>query len=235
MAAAHRAIVFDLDGTLIDTAPDLLAAVNAVMAAEGRQGLELGKLRHLVGHGARVMLDHALLNTGPAVPPERLAGLIDDFLNHYRGNIAAASRPFPGVEETLELLAGRDGAMGICSNKPHDMTELLLNEMGLAHFFSSVHGAGRTAKNKPDAMHLNAVIDELGAHRDAVVMVGDSATDVAVARAVGVPVIVMSYGYTPTPAHELGADVVTGNFRDVPHLAETLMQRASGVAGGARL
>jgi phosphoglycolate phosphatase len=218
------AVIFDLDGTLIDTAPDLLAAVNAVMAAEGRGAIELPTLRHLVGHGARTMLEHALLNTGPAVPPERLAQLVDDFLNHYRGNIAAASVPFPGVVETLEALKAQGAALGICSNKPHDMTELLLGTVGLTHFFGSIHGAGRNAKNKPDAMHLNAVIHELGASRDNSVMVGDSATDVAAARAVGVPVIVMSYGYTPVPPHELGGDAVTEDFRDVPALADRLLR-----------
>ena len=107
------------------------------------------------------MLEHALLNTGPAVPPERLTQLIDDFLIHYRGNIAAASRPFPGVPETLKKLADAGAALGICSNKPHDLTEMLLSAVGLTHFFGSVHGAGRNAKNKPDAIHLNAVIHEL--------------------------------------------------------------------------
>jgi phosphoglycolate phosphatase len=222
---APFAVIFDLDGTLIDTAPDLLAAVNAVLAGEGRNTLELPRLRHLVGHGARVMLEHALMNTGPAVPAERLAGLVDDFLHHYRGNIAAASRPFPGVVETLEKFHRSGVPMGICSNKPHDMTEILLGEIGMTHFFGSIHGAGRTAKNKPDAMHLNAVIEELGADRAHSVMVGDSAPDVAVARAVGIPVIVMDYGYTPVPPGELGADAVTGDFREVPTLVEALLRR----------
>jgi phosphoglycolate phosphatase len=222
------AVIFDLDGTLIDTAPDLLAAVNAVMAAEGRTGLELPKLRHLVGHGARTMLEHALMNTGPAVPAERLAQLVDDFLHHYRGNIAAASVPFPGVVETLEKLQSDGARLGICSNKPHDMTELLLGEVGLTHFFGSIHGAGRTAKNKPDAMHLDAVIHELRADKAHSVMVGDSATDVAVARAVGIPVIVMNYGYTPIPPDELGADAVTGDFTLVPALVDRLLREARG-------
>lgn len=225
MSKPPFAVVFDLDGTLIDTAPDLLSAVNAVLVAEGRKPLPLETLRHLVGHGAKVMLDHAMLETGDGVPPERAAELVDNFLNHYRGNIAAASVPFPGVEDVLRGFQKEGVAMGICSNKPHDMTELLLNEVGLTHFFGSIHGAGRTAKNKPDPMHLNAVIQELGADKAHTVMVGDSMPDVAVARAVGVPVIVMSYGYTPTPTHELGADAVTGDFRQVPGLVEALLDR----------
>jgi phosphoglycolate phosphatase len=96
--------------------------------------------------------------------------------------------------------------------------------VGLTHFFGSVHGAGRNAKNKPDAMHLDAVIRELGVPRERSVMVGDSATDVAVARAVRVPVIVMTYGYTPVPAAELGADAVTGDFTQVPTLVERLLR-----------
>jgi phosphoglycolate phosphatase len=163
------------------------------------------------------------------VPAERLAQLVEDFLNHYRGNIAAASVPFPGVVETLEKLQADGARLGICSNKPHDMTEILLGEVGLTRFFGSIHGAGRTPKNKPDAMHLNAVIHELGADKAHSVMVGDSAPDVAVARAVGVPVIVMNYGYTPIPPDELGGDAVTGDFRDVPALVERLL--AEGLAG----
>jgi len=216
-------IIFDLDGTLVDTAPDLLGALNVILVREGRRAVTITELRHLVGHGARAMFEHALLATGEAVPADRLAFLIDGFLDHYRANIARESRPFPGVPETLTRLAGQGAAMGVCTNKPHDMSELLLAELDLARFFPAVHGAGRTPYNKPDPRHLADVIAALGGAKERAVMVGDSATDVKVARAAGVPVIVMSYGYTPMPARELGADAVSDDFAEVPDLVRRLL------------
>lgn len=215
--------VFDLDGTLVDTAPDLLGALNAVLAREGRRLMGLEELRHLVGHGARTMFVHALEATGAGLPPERMGPLIDAFLAHYRDNIAAASRPFPGVVETLHALGAEGAGLGVCTNKPHDLTELLLDRLALTKFFPAVHGAGRAPYNKPDPRHLLDVVTALGGARERTVMVGDSATDVAVARAAGVPVIAVSYGYTPVPAHELGADAVTDRFAEIPGIARRLV------------
>jgi phosphoglycolate phosphatase len=216
MTALSPALVFDLDGTLVDTAPDLLGALNAVLIREGRRKVNLDDLRHLVGHGARAMLGEAMQMTGEAAAPERLPGLIDAFIAHYREHIAAESRLFPDVETTLAALASDGARLGVLTNKPQELTDLLLPAVGLARFFGAIHGAGRLDVNKPDARVYRHVLEELGGVGLGSVMIGDSATDVATARAAGVPVILLSYGYTPEPARTLGADAVLDDFRDVP-------------------
>jgi phosphoglycolate phosphatase len=223
MPAAPLVIIFDLDGTLVDTAPDLLGALNAVLVAEGHEPVVPKDLRHIVGHGARAMFEHALLRTGAPVTPERLASLTERFLAYYRANIAKDSRPFPGVPETLDLLAAGGAGLGVCTNKAQDLTELLLNELKLTRHFPAIIGGGRTPYSKPDPRHVLEVVTALKGRRERAVLVGDSQIDVSAARAAGIPVIVMSYGYTPVPAAELGADVVVDEFADLPGIISGLV------------
>lgn len=224
--ALRPAYIFDLDGTLVDTAPDLLAATNAVLRDAGRATLDPETLRHMVGFGARSLISQAFDATGPAVDDDTLPSLVDSFITHYRRNIAVESRPFPGVEETLKALSGAV-RLGVLTNKPQELTDLLLPKLGLARFFNAIHGAGRLSVAKPDAAVFHHVMEELGGGMDGdgagAVMIGDSATDVKTARAAGVPVIVVDYGYTPVPAAELGGDAVTGDFREIPKLAKQLL------------
>jgi len=208
------ALIFDLDGTLVDTAPDLLGALNAVLRAEGRHGLDTTTLRHMVGFGAHSLIEQAMRASGEAVTPERLPALVDAFIAHYRAHLADESRPFPHVVETLAALA-KDGArMGVLTNKPQELTGPLLEKLNLARFFGAIHGAGRYDYVKPDPRVFHHVVEELGGGR--AIMIGDSKTDVATARAAKAPVILLSYGYTPEPAHTLGADAVLDDFADVP-------------------
>jgi phosphoglycolate phosphatase len=220
-------VIFDLDGTLVDTAPDLLAALNVVLAAEGQEPIVPKDLRHLVGHGARAMFEHALLRRGMSAPADRMAALTDQFLAYYRANIARGSRPFPGVPETLDLLAGRGAGLGVCTNKAQDLTELLLNELQLTRHFPAVIGGGRTPYSKPDARHVLAVVNALKGRRERAILVGDSQVDVAAARAADIPVIVMSYGYTPVPVAELGADAVVDEFAALPEVISRLVRYSS--------
>ena len=214
------ALIFDLDGTLVDTAPDLLGALNVVLLAEGRRVVDIGDLRHLVGHGARAMLGEAMTMTGGKVDDARLPALIDAFIAHYRAHIADRSRPFPHVEETLAALA-RDGArMGVLTNKPQELTVPLLAALGLAKYFGAIHGAGRFDYVKPDPRVFHHVVEELGGGN--AIMIGDSRTDVTTARAAGVPVILLSYGYTPEPASTLGANLVIDDFSKIPACARKL-------------
>jgi phosphoglycolate phosphatase len=225
MPAAPLTIIFDLDGTLVDTAPDLLASLNAVLVAEGHEPVVPKDLRHIVGHGARAMFEHALLRTGAPVAPERLASLTNRFLAYYRANIARGSRPFPGVSETLDLLAAGGAGLGVCTNKAQDLTELLLSELNLTRHFPAIIGGGRTPYSKPDPRHVLAVVTALNGQRERAVVVGDSQIDVTAARAAGIPVIVMSYGYTPVPATELGADAVVDDFAALPGIISGLVER----------
>ncbi|MEI9995226.1 MAG: HAD-IA family hydrolase [Rhizomicrobium sp.] len=215
------ALIFDLDGTLVDTAPDLLGATNAVLRSEGRREVDPATLRHMVGFGARSLIQQAMAATGPGVEDARLAELVDRFVVHYRAHIADDSRPFPGVRETLADLAAQKMRLAVLTNKPQEMADLLLKALKLDRFFPVVYGAGRMSYVKPDARIFHDVVRELGGG-DAAIMIGDSVTDVATARAAKAPVILVSYGYTPEPAHTLGGDAVTDDFRQIPALAAGL-------------
>ena len=219
----HRpAYIFDLDGTLVDTAPDLLAATNAVLADAGRATVDPETLRHMVGFGARSLISQAFAATGEPAAEADLPALVDNFVSHYRQNIAAESRPFPGVERTLAELAGV-ARLGVLTNKPQPLADILLPALKLDRFFAAIHGAGRLDVAKPDARVFHHVVEDLGGMGTGAVMIGDSATDVATARAARVPVILVTYGYTPVPAAELGGDAVTDDFTEIPALAKKLL------------
>jgi phosphoglycolate phosphatase len=214
------ALIFDLDGTLVDTAPDLLGATNAVLKSQGRRTVNPDTLRHMVGFGARSLIEQAMAATGTPVAASELPGLVDIFIAHYRAHIADESVPFPGVPQTLERLVADGRSLGVLTNKPQEMAELLLNALKLERFFPVIYGAGRMSYVKPDARIFHDVVRELGGKP--AVMIGDSITDVATARAAKAPVILVSYGYTPEPAHTLGGDAVTDDFTQIPALVRAL-------------
>jgi phosphoglycolate phosphatase len=216
------AFIFDLDGTLVDTAPDLLSATNAVLASVGRNEVDAATLRHMVGFGPRSLISQAFAATGEPVIDTDLPRLVDVFLAHYRANIAVASRPFANVPETLGELRRRGASLGVLTNKPHELAELLLPAVGLDTYFGAVLGAGARPYTKPDPRLFHDALKALGAEKGPALMIGDSVTDVATARAANVPVILVSYGYTPEPADTLGADAVTADFAEIPGLAEKL-------------
>ena len=215
------ALIFDLDGTLADTAPDLLGATNAVLAARGRPQLDLDHLRHMVGFGAVALITQAMEASGAPVAEGDMPPLIEIFLNHYRGHIADGTRLFPQVAETLGALKTDGARMGVLTNKPQELTDLLLPRLGLETMFSAVYGAGRKPYTKPDPRIFHDVVAELGDGGSAV-MIGDSITDLNTARAAGAPCILMSYGFTPVPAAELGADVVLDDFAQLPEALRRL-------------
>jgi len=207
-------LIFDLDGTLADTAPDLLGATNAVLAARGRPLLDLAHLRHMVGFGARALIDQAMAASGAPVTDQDMPTLVEIFIAHYRDHIADGTRLFPGVAETLERLKMRGDRLGVLTNKPQQLTDALLPRLGLDGVFAAVYGAGRKPYTKPDPRIFHDIVAESGG--GPAVMIGDSITDLNTARAAGAPCILMSYGFTPIPASELGADLVLDDFADLP-------------------
>lgn len=222
-ALKSPALIFDLDGTLVDTAPDLLATTNTILARDGRKPVGPEIMRHLVGRGARNLISEAFRLTGAPVEPARLEQLYEDFIADYASHVAAASRPYPGVVETLEALE-RDGVrMGVLTNKPHGPTNILIEQLHLAHFFGAVFGQGRRPWLKPDPRLFEEVLAELGGRGAGALVIGDSITDVETARGGGAPVILMSYGYTPEPAASLGADLVLDDFGEIPAAARRLL------------
>ncbi|MEI9886513.1 MAG: HAD-IA family hydrolase [Rhizomicrobium sp.] len=226
METAAPGLIFDLDGTLVDTAPDLLGATNAVLRSEGRREVDPATLRHMVGFGARSLIAQAMAATGRPVEDVRLAELVDRFIVHYRAHIADDSLPFDGVEETLTKLQARGTPLAVLTNKPQELADLLLGALGLVRFFPVVYGAGRMSYVKPDARIFHDVLRDLDVPRG--IMIGDSVTDVATARAAKAPVILVSYGYTPEPAHTLGGDAVTDAFREIPGLVQQILARDGG-------
>src|SRR3954465_98539 len=155
------ALIFDLDGTLADTSPDLLGATNAVLAARGRPLLDLGHLRHMVGFGARALITQAMEASGTPVTEEEMPPLVEIFIDHYRAHIADGTRLFPGVAETLAGLRERGARLGVLTNKPQGLTDLLLPRLGLDGLFAAVYGAGRKAYTKPDPRIFHEVVRDV--------------------------------------------------------------------------
>lgn len=205
-------IVFDLDGTLVDTAGDLTASLNHALSTLGRAPIDPGHVRDMVGHGARKLLERGLAATGEMTPDLVEAGL-KPFLDYYAANIADHSRPFDGVEEALQALETQGLAVAICTNKPVVLAEALVNELGWGSRFRAVLGADSRPWRKPDPRHLEATIAEAGGRR--AIFVGDSRTDADTALAAKVPLILVSFGYSPEPVGTLGADHLIDHYQEL--------------------
>jgi phosphoglycolate phosphatase len=214
-AMARNVLIFDLDGTLIDSAPDLHRSLNAVLAEQGRAAVGLEGIRAMVGDGAAKLVERGFADTGATVEPAALPGLVQRFLVHYSAGRHAMTTAFPGVADTLAALHGRGCRLGVCTNKPYAPTMEILALLGLIRFFGAVTGGDSLPVRKPDPGHLLGTLDLLGAAAEHAVMIGDSANDVAVARAAGVPAVVVRYGYTRTPVEELGADAIIERFEEI--------------------
>jgi phosphoglycolate phosphatase len=212
---SHPTIVFDLDGTLVDTAPDLVATLNAVLAREGYGAVAYKDARTMIGGGARHMLERALSRHRVALTPADLDRLFADFIAYYAEHIADRSRPFPGLEQSLDRLAAQDARLAVCTNKLERLSLLLLEQLGLAGRFAAVCGQDTFGIAKPDPELLRRTIARAGGSAANAVMVGDSFADVAVARAAGVPVIAVDFGYSDVPAALLKADRVIGHFDEL--------------------
>lgn len=217
-------IVFDLDGTLVDTAPDLTAALNAVMRAKDRPEVPLDDVRHMVGRGARYLIERAMEATGAPASADAITDLMQHFLVHYEANIAVQSRPFECAEMVVNRFVGQGHKLGICTNKPEALSLKLMNELKLRALFPVILGADSRPYRKPDPRHLLDTISALGGNPASAVLVGDSETDVKTARAANVPVVVVSFGYTEIPPRELGADAVIDHFDALEQALNTLVR-----------
>jgi phosphoglycolate phosphatase len=215
--------IFDLDGTLIDTAPDLLDALNLLMTRHGRRKIDPAEMCHLVGRGAKVLIEKAFSETGASAAPDRIDRLCEEYIDLYGTRVAEKSRPYPGVVETLEALRAGGAKLAVLTNKPHAMAAALLPALGMDGYFGAVYGAGKKPYLKPDPRLFADVLSDLGAHAAGAIMIGDSITDVQTARNAGVPVVLVSYGYTPEPAATLGADALVNSFAEVPAAAAKLL------------
>ncbi|WP_310498671.1 phosphoglycolate phosphatase [Sandarakinorhabdus sp.] len=204
-------IVFDLDGTLVDTAPDLTAALNHALGLMGRAAVPPESVRHMVGHGARRLLEKGLAATGVMTSALVEEG-VPHFLAHYSANIAVGSRPYDGVERALDALAAADCRLAICTNKPVALSRSLIAALGWEGRFAANIGFDSVPAPKPDPGHVHAAIAAAGGDSGDAAFVGDSITDTTAARAAGVPVIAVSFGFSDRPVADLGADAVIDHY-----------------------
>ncbi len=209
-------LVFDLDGTLIDTAPDLVDALNVVFARAGLPPLPYESARNLIGGGARMMIARAIERGDRALPAVKLDALFADFVAHYSEHIADRSRAFPGAIDALNALDAEGYRFAVCTNKLESLSVLLLKELGIAHRFAAICGQDTFGMQKPDPEILRRTIAAAGGKLQCALMIGDSSTDIRTARATGIPVIAVDFGYTDRPVSEFGPDRIISGFAQLP-------------------
>jgi phosphoglycolate phosphatase len=218
-----RTVVFDLDGTLVDTAPDLIGALNFVLEREGMPPVPLQSARTMIGAGARKLIERGLELDGRVISAEDIARLTSDFIDYYAAHIADASRPFEGLENALDDLQRQGYRFAVCTNKLEWLSKLLLDQLGLSARFAAICGADTFGVSKPDPAILRQTVAQAGGRMSSTIMVGDAGPDIGVARRAGIPVIGVEFGYTEIPIADLRPDRLIGHFRELPPAVESLM------------
>jgi phosphoglycolate phosphatase len=212
-------VVFDLDGTLADTAPDLAGGLNHALAALGRPPIPPESVRHLIGHGARAMLRRGLAASGEATDALVEQGF-PIFVEHYEAHICEGTRLFPGIEEALADVERAGGAVAVCTNKQEALAMKLFAALGWSGRFAAVVGGDTLPVRKPDPAPLIEAVARAGGGR--AVLVGDSITDADTARAAGLPFVAVSFGFSDRPVEALGADAVIGDYSELFEALERL-------------
>jgi phosphoglycolate phosphatase len=220
--AAPPLLVFDLDGTLVDTAGDLIGTLNHILAAENIPPVPLETARPMLGAGARALIERGLSAAGRSISRERLEEMYLGFLAHYEAHIADESRTFPGVEAALDRFEAAGWAFAVCTNKIEHPSVRLLTELGLAERFRAICGQNTFAFCKPDPRALLATIDRAAGDPQRAVMVGDSKTDILTAQAAAVPVVAVDFGYTDRHVSEFAPDRVISHFGELWDAVQSL-------------
>jgi phosphoglycolate phosphatase len=213
-------LVFDLDGTLVDSVPDLRAALNEMLRERGRRLLSLSQVKRMVGDGVGALVARALA-ASDADPAEAVAAL-PRFLEIYEATATRLTRPYPGVRPTLATLRRRGYRTAICTNKPQRATIAVLQGLELMPLFDGIAGGDRFGVRKPDPGHLLCLMAELGGTAEATAMIGDNENDAAAARAAAVPLVLMRYGYARVDPETLAADALLDHFNDLPQTLDRL-------------
>ncbi|WP_262695030.1 phosphoglycolate phosphatase [Kordiimonas aquimaris] len=209
-----KKIIFDLDGTLVDTAPDLLAATNHVLHEINRAPVTLEQVRHMVGFGAMKLIELGLKATG-GVNRQDTAELLQSFLKYYADNVAVNSRPFPDTINVLQALKSDGFGLAICTNKPHHLAKSLLHDLNMTQYFECIIGGDSLPYKKPDPRPILSAINALPGTGPAI-MIGDSIADIDGARAANIPSILVTFGYSAIPHDELNADLTITAMADLP-------------------
>lgn len=213
---ASPLIVFDLDGTLIDTAPDLIAALNYVLQREGLPLVPMASARNMIGAGARKLIERGLELDGRTMTTAHIDRLTEDFIAYYTDHIADASRPFESLHDSLDKLSADGFRFAVCTNKLERLSKLLLEKLEMTSRFEAICGPDTFGVSKPDPEFLRQTIAQAGGEVASSIMVGDSGPDIGVARRAGVPVIGVTFGYTDVPVAELRPDRVVTHMRELP-------------------
>jgi phosphoglycolate phosphatase len=221
-------IVFDLDGTLVDTAPDLIATLNTILSREGLPPVNFADARNMVGGGARHMIESGLRAEGLTPVAAEVERMVGQFIEHYAAHIADRSRPFPGVEAALDELVRGGCRLAVCTNKLEWLSLRLLDALGLTERFAAICGADTFGVQKPDAAILHGTVARAGGQSDRAIMVGDAITDIAVARAAGIAVIAVDFGYSETPVAALAPDRIVSSFARLPAAVFALLAAHKG-------
>lgn len=217
-------VVFDLDGTLLDTHVDLVESLNHTIAALGLAPVGYDDLTHLVGHGAKVMIERACKLQGHPLEPEALPPLLDRFIAHYSENMPGRTTPYPGLVSAMVQLRSSGYKLAVCTNKLEALARTLLDQLKLTEYFDAITGGDTFAVRKPDAGHLLGTIQMAGGDPRRVLMIGDSANDILVARNAGVPSIAVPFGYSDVPIETLEPTQIISHFSELtPELVESLI------------
>lgn len=214
-ASGGRIVVFDLDGTLVDSAGDLINTLNKVIEREGLQPIGRDYVGHLVGQGALRMLDKAYQHHGLSLDETTRSRLLADFLSVYEDHIANETRAFDGVVDVLDNLRADGWTLAVCTNKYEGLSRKLLGALELDHYFAAICGSDTFSVRKPDPGHLFGTINKAGSDRSRAIMVGDSATDINTAKAAGIPVIGVTFGYSDVLISDLEPDHIVSHYKDM--------------------
>lgn len=216
-------IVFDLDGTLVNTAPDLLQALNHVLTEASLAPVALDTIATMIGHGARAMIVKGMTSQGVDPSEPELDAHFSRFLEYYSGNISAHSHPFEGAVEALDMLEEMGALLAVCTNKKQDLSDQLLGELGLAPRFKAIVGADSVPVRKPDGGHVISTVIAAGGDPARAIMVGDSRTDERAARNAGLPFVFVPFGYEEETSDQIGPDVVLNHYSElVARLADLI-------------
>ena len=221
-------IVYDLDGTLADTAGDLMGALNFVLEREGLAALPVENARSMLGAGGRALIERGFAASGRELSPEKLGVLFGDFLAHYNAHIAVHTRLYPGVLRALDAFSAAGWAQAICTNKMEASARMLMDRLGVADRFAFICGQDTFGVGKPDPRPLIGTVEASGGTPARAIMIGDSATDIKTARAAGLPVVCVDFGYTDVPVVELGPDRVISHFDELDAAVAAVMAAAAG-------
>lgn len=208
-------VIFDLDGTLVDTAPDLVASLNHTITVEGLPPVTFEDLTHLVGQGVHMMLERAFRMHDRVLDDETRARLYDRFIAFYMETMPGKSRPYPGVIEALDRLSSAGCKLAVCTNKVEKLTLPLLEKLGLKDRFVAITCGDTFSYRKPDARHILGTVELAGARASRSVMVGDSINDIAAAKNAEIPAIAVPFGYSDVPVEQLSPNLIVANYDEL--------------------